>query len=428
MSDSGKIRFAGDISIENASVVTSKGMIQNITNQTIAIDIYEDLYSPFMTGMITVKDSLDFVNIFPFIGEEYLNLKVYTPSFEEKNYISQQFYIFKVSDRIITGDRTVVYNLHFISKEAIVDVNKKVSRCYQGLISDIAKDIITDKENGLESNKTLNVEPSANKVKFISNFWSPTKNLNYISGNAITSSGSANFLFFENRKGLNFVSMDSLYTQQPYIEFVYDNYSRDVQADGRAVFNLNEDYKRIIDLNVPVIQDYMERVRSGMYASKIISYDFLTKKYYSKNYDMRVDFPTNKHLNENPASTTSAIRRPNSFIINYPKYNNVFNDYIDVSNAKTIQKRISQLNQANVTRLEITVLGRTDYTVGLKVHVKLNKIEPISKETTEEEMLDKILSGYYLISAINHHITRDKHECSMELIKDSFIMNLDEAK
>jgi hypothetical protein len=172
----------------------------------------------------------------------------------------------------------------------------------------------------------------------------------------------------------------------------------------------------------------MERIRSGMYASKIISYDVLTKKYYSKNFDMLSDFPKNKHLNKNPSTTKENIRLPNSMVINYPKYNNVFNDYVDVSNAKTIQKRISQLSQANVTRLEITVLGRTDYTVGLKVYVKLNKIEPIDKATTDDDALDRILSGYYLISAINHHINRDKHECSMELIKDSFIMNLDEAK
>ena len=428
MSDSGLIRFAGDVSIENVSVVTSKGMIQNVTNQTLAIDIYEDLFSPFMTGTITVKDSLDFVNLFPFVGEEYLNLKVYTPSFEEKNYISQQFYIFKVSDRIVLGDRTVVYNLHFISKEAIADVNKSVSKGYKGLISDIAKQIITDKEYGLESPKTVNAEVTANTTRFVSNFWSPIKNLNFITENAVSPSGAANYLFFENRSGFNFVSMDSLYAQDPYVEFVYDNYSRDIQADGRSIFNLNEDYKRITELNVPVVQDYMERIRTGSYASKIISYDTLTKKYYSKNYDMIADFSNNKHLNVNATTTKTGIRNPNALVINYPKYNNVFNDYGDVSNVKTLQKRISQLNQADTTKIEVTVLGRTDYTVGLKVYVKLNKVEPIEKEAVDSDITDKILSGYYIISAINHHINRDKHECTMELIKDSFMMNLDEAK
>ena len=428
MSDNGKIRFAGDVSIENVSIVTSKGMIQNITNQTLSIQIFEDIFSSFITGIITVKDSLDFVNLFPFVGEEYVNLKVYTPSFEEKDYINQQFYIFKAADRIIMNDRTVVYQLHFISKEAIADVNKNISKCYQGLISDIAKEICTNKDYGLETTKALNIETTANKTKFISNFWSPVRSLNYIAGNAQTPAGSSNYLFFENRKGLNFTSLDSLYTQQPYVEFVYDNYSREVQSDGRTVFNLDQDYKRILELDVPVMQDYLERLRSGMYASKIITYDILTKKYFSKNFDMVEDFKKNKHLNDNPAATINGIRSPNSMVINYPKYYGVFNGFGNVSNAKTIQKRISQLMQAEVTKLEVTVLGRTDYTVGLKVKVKLNKIEPINKSESEEDILDRILSGFYIVSAINHSITRDKHECSMELIKDSYIMDLDKGK
>ena len=79
-----------------------------------------------------------------------------------------------------------------------------------------------------------------------------------------------------------------------------------------------------------------------------------------------------------------------------------------------------KLAQAN--RLDITVMGRIDYTVGQKVSVTLNKIEPISKEDTD--VVDKMFSGYYLISAINHYIDRDKHECNMELIKESLQLDL----
>jgi hypothetical protein len=428
MSDSGKIRFAGDVNIENVSVVTSRGMTQNITNQLLSIELFEDLFSPFMTGVITVKDSFDFVNLFPFIGEEFIDVKVYTPSIDEKDYINQQFYIYKVSDRLLMGDRTVVYQLHIIAREAVTDVNKNVSRSYSGIISDIVKDICTNKEDGLESVKSINIEPTANKTKFISNFWSPIKCLNYVAGNATTSKGACNYLFFENRNGLNFVSLDSLYNQEPKMEFVYDNYARDVLSDGRSIINLNEDYKRITDIEIPVMYDYIDRIRSGMFSSKIITHDTVTKKYYSKNFNMLNDFVNNSHLNEFPAATNSNINLPNSLVINYPKNYGAFNQYTDVSNAKSLQKRISQLMQAETTKLNIDVLGRTDYTVGMKVKVKLNKVQPIGSDELEEDILDTILSGFYIVSAINHSINRDKHECSMELIKDSYIMNLNEGK
>jgi hypothetical protein len=113
-------------------------------------------------------------------------------------------------------------------------------------------------------------------------------------------------------------------------------------------------------------------------------------------------------------------------VINYPKYYGVFNGFTDVSNAKTLQKRISRLQQADVTKLNVNVFGRTDYTVGMVVNVKLNRMEPIGYSDGDIE--DKVLSGNYIISAINHYINREKHECAMELTKDSFIIDLNEGR
>jgi len=426
MIQTNEIRFAGDISVDNITVITSKGLKQNITNQVLAIEIYEDLYSPFMSGVLTVNDSFDMVNLFPFIGEEYLNVHLYTPSLDIKDHIDSQFYIYKVSNRIIIGDRTVVYQIHFISKEAIVDVNKHVSRAYSGKVSDIAKEIITNKNYGLETNKKEIIEPTGNVTKFISNYWTPIQNINYAAGTAVSVSGASNYVFFENRNGFNFVSMDYLYKQEVKQEFKYDNYARDVRSNGSSVINLTEDYKRILDLDVPVVQDYMERARSGMFASKIITHDILTKNYNSKNFDIATDYSKTTHMNPNGIISNNNVRHPNSKIINMSKYYGVFDKYTDVSNAKSIQRRISQLAQAETTKINIVVLGRTDYTVGMKVKLDLNKIEPIAKD--ENDIQDKIFSGNYIISAINHYINKEKHECNMELIKDSYIMNLNEGK
>lgn len=428
MIDSGKIRFAGDVAIETINIVTMTGMKQNITNQVLSVEIFEDLFSPFMTGAITVKDSYDFVNLLPFVGEELVNIKIYTPSFEQKDYIEQQFYIYKVSDRIISGDRKVFYRLHFISKEAIADTNKNISRAYSGKISDIAKVLISDKAYGLESNKPVVIEETKNRTKFISNYWTPVKSLNYIANGAQTAQGGADYLFFENRKGMNFVSLEYLYNQPPVQEFVYDNYARDVEVDGRSLINLNEDYKRIIELDVPVLNNYLDRADSGMFASKVISFDPFTKKYFSKNYDMVADYQETYHLNAHAPISNKSVRYPNSRILRVPRQYATFNGYTDTSGLSTVQRRVSQLAQAQNTKINITVLGRTDYTVGMKVKVELNKIQPIAKEELAQDILDEILSGYYIVSAINHSITREKHECAMELIKDSYIMDLNKAK
>jgi recombinational DNA repair protein (RecF pathway) len=60
--------------------------------------------------------------------------------------------------------------------------------------------------------------------------------------------------------------------------------------------------------------------------------------------------------------------------------------------------------------------------------LKLNKFNPIDSSDSVNDILDQMFSGNYLISAINHSIDREKHQCHIQLIKDSFIMDLDSPK
>ena len=142
---------------------------------------------------------------------------------------------------------------------------------------------------------------------------------------------------------------------------------------------------------------------------------------------MLEDFPNNTHLNEFAAASKKVIRRFNSMGFIYPKYHANFNNFGDVTNAKTIQKRISQLHQATATKINIVVPGRTDYTIGKKVRVNLNKFNPIADTDSEKDTIDNMFSGNYIISSVNHFIDREKHQCHMELIKDSFIVDLDKG-
>jgi len=424
--DNEAIRFAGDVSIDKIEIISSTGYGQEVTNQVIALEFYEDIFSPFISGVLALKDSLDLANLFPFVGEEYVNLKIHTPSFKGRDkVIEDQFYIFKMSNREMVGDRNVIYELHFMSREAVVDLNKKVSKCYQGKCSDIAKDIISDKLNGLESTKQAIIEETPNGVKFISNYWPPVQSLNYAAETASNANGAASYMFFENRYGLNFVSLELLYKSEVVQEFIYDAYMRDFTADGRSIRNVEQEYKRIIEISIPTVYDYVDRVKSGMYASKMTNHDITTKKYVVKHFDMLDDFLSNEHLNKYPSVSKKAIRRVGGMGFAYPKYYGNFNNFGDVTNARTIQKRMSLIQQAEATKVQIVVPGRTDYTVGQKVNLTLNKFNPIEKTDSPKDTLDNMFSGNYIISAINHFINREKHECHMELIKDTFIVDLD---
>lgn len=425
MATAEKLRFAGDVNIEKVVITSVNGFFQDIANQVIGIQIFEDIFSPFITGSIIIKDSLDLLNVFPLTGEEYLSLKITTPTLPN-GAIEGEFYIIKMSNREILGDRSVTYELHFITQDAVVDLNKRISKKFDGKPSDIAKTILTDVDNGLQLTSKINIEETSNKIKYISNFWSPVRNMTYLCDHALNSKDNPSYVFFQNRAGFNFVSLDSLYDNSDYIEyFTYDKYVRDANSEGDAR-NIVEDYKRIRRVAAPVIFDYIERIDGGMLGSKQYSFDMVSKNVDIKEYDMFKDFENNNHTNVYPLASTKSIFRYNAKIVNRVRHWDNFKDGGDSSNTKFLQKRMALMKMTDAAKIEITVPGRTQYTAGQKVLVELDKMEPIEKKDTDT--VDGILSGAYIIGAINHFISRESHECVMELFKDSLLKDINKVK
>lgn len=425
MKPSQVLRFAGDVSIDKVKIITAKGFYQDVGAQVINVQFYEDIFAPFITGSLILKDSLDLVNLFPFIGEEYLELEISTPTLE-KNNIKGKYYIYKMTNREMTGDKSVVYQLHFISVEAIVDLNKKTSRVFGDKISKLIEPFVKDKTFGLESDKKVFIEETLNNTKYISNYWTPIENIMYLAQTAVNTNKTPSYIFFENRDGFYFISLEQLYTNAVFQDFVYDKYTRDDRAGGGSIRNPEKDYKRILEISIPTAFDYMDRIRSGMLSSRQVSYDVTKKTYTAKNYNMFQRFEQQKHLNKYPINSDRSVFRAASRIINYPKNFGNFNGFGDVTNAKSNQERISLLKLAEANKINITVPGRCDYTVGQKIKLDLKKIEPLSKR--DSDTTDKMFSGNYIIAAINHYVDREKHECYMEIIKESSMLDMNRTK
>jgi len=418
-----KLRFAGDVSVDVVTITTPSGLFYDVTPQMMGVQIFEDLFAPFITGSIIIRDSVDLLNAFPFTGQEYLELKISTPQTKSGS-IEGKFYIYKMSNREVVGDKVVVYELHFITQEAIADLNKTVSRSFDGKVSDLAKNIIQDKDVGLQIVRKINIEETKNKIKYISNFWSPVRNLKYLCDHALNKNDNPNYVFFENRAGFNFVSLDALYANTDFVEhFIKDNFVRTTIGD-MDYRNNDEDYRRIRSISIPVVYDYMNSLQTGMIGSKQYSFDIISKNVDIREYDMFTSFADHNALNLNPLFSKNTIFRPNAFLINRQRHWDNFTDKGDSSNSKFLQKRISLLKAADSSKIQIVVPGRTQYTVGQKVLVELYKTATVDAQN-KEDALDRYLSGAYIIGAINHLIDRDKHECTMELFKDSLLIDLD---
>ena len=411
------LRFAGDVEIREISITSLNGQTANITNQVEMVQIYEDLFANFTTVDLTVIEAVDYINLFPFCGEEYVEIYIDTPTMNVP--IKGRFYVTKIDNYIRITERSVGYVLHAVSEEWFIDANTKVNRPLKGNVSELVSTLFS--RDSIKTKKTINIEPTINKTKFIPNYWTPSKCINYLCTSGVNTYGNPSYLFFENRNGFNFVSVDTLLAKDVKHTFIKDNYTR-TQTKDSTVVDVTEDYKRIIDFKAPIISDYIANIDGGQIKSKMITHDLTTKKYQIIDYSIKTDKNTARYLNKYPAYSKRALVSAAANIMYVPKYTANFTDYADVSNAKITQRRLSSLQMLKKYTINIEVYGRTDYTVGSIVDLFIPRATQINNPN---EAKDLILSGKYIISAINHTIDRENHTCHMELIKNSLLIDLD---
>jgi hypothetical protein len=133
---SGELRQAGDVNIGYVRITSmANNTFFNIKNQVITIQVYEDMFSPFMTGSLIIKDSLDLINALPFSGMEYLEMEIFTPTIDtelkDQGIIKGKFYIYKITEREYIADKQLVYQLHFIFLSRNCHCCLRFSRSYR---------------------------------------------------------------------------------------------------------------------------------------------------------------------------------------------------------------------------------------------------------------------------------------------------------
>ena len=94
------------------------------------------------------------------------------------------------------------------------------------------------------------------------------------------------------------------------------------------------------------------------------------------------------------------------------------NDYTE----RAIQNRVSQMQQMENIKIDVTVPGDVKRNVGDIITFDLDSVQ--AGERTE----DKLYSGKYLVTSLRHSIKDDRHSMIMEVVKDSYFSSLPKGK
>jgi len=418
------IKFAGDYKLIDVKIGSTRGLIFDVYNFVIDINIYEDLHSPTISGNLTLNDAQDLVNLMPFIGEEKLLITFKSAGMpDDEGLFEQAFYIYKMTDREYSAERAVRYTLHFVSFESIRDLNSKISKGYAGNIDDIVTKFL---KKELSTEKEIFVEKTKSSIIYTSNYWSPFTNINYLAKRSVSMvNDSANFVFFENNSGFNFRSIDSLLDTNPKAQYIYDNATRNPSGSGGSSSrSIIADLSRIESYSINTAFDYFKRIETGMYKSRLITHELVTKTYNVQTLNYEEQFPKHNHLNPYPLNTKGLPAKTFGFMDVQPRALETYTNFKSDGMKTWHLKGIMQMAEMNAFTMDLTVPGRSDLTVGQVIDVFIYRNTPINSKDTEESVLDKTFSGRYLITSLCHELNREKHKIHMTIVKDSLIVDL----
>lgn len=416
----------GSCKIHSAIITNSSGRYLNVTNITFQVNLYEDLMSPFITGSMTISDAASFNTLLPLTGEEILTLDIETPYLTARGEplarMTKVFYIYKLGDRVNLNTKNTMYTLYFMSIEGFIDANTRISQTFRGRVSDTVRKLI-EKAPGIATSKKSVIETTANSEIHTSNFWSPIQNIYYLLDRALNDLNNPSYVFFENNEGFVFMSLDTLMAAPAMHSLVRHQKMRDAIGS----MNLDEEYTKILDMNIPTQYDYIDRLQHGYYGGKIYHYDIQNKVLNVKNLIAKDDIKKNKlnpYINMGqgqqflPEANLAFTPEANQYTTVIHK--ELFNGSPGVSIDHDL-RRMALLKQVQGTTINVQVYGKLDYSVGRVVEFTSYMDAPTDKGATDTEVIDPILTGRYLITAISHEITTSGHLCTLELSKDSNI-------
>lgn len=387
-------------------------------------EIYEDLFSSFVSGQILIQDTFNNIETFPITGNESLHIKFRTGGLEDdiNSTIDMEFAVYKISALTHIQGSQRGYFLHFVSKEAIMDSRIKISKSYNDLSSNIIRDILL---NEIKTNKNIFVEESTYNQKIIVPNWTPFETCKWLCRRSISKKYSdASYEFFETTRGFHFKTFESLSdVDKPVVSFkTSDAYGSDTgipDDDEDSDLNTFEEY------GISRAYDTITNYSMGLLSSKLFSHDPINKTFKEFDYNYIDSYNDFVHLDKGQdkficSSDVNEFGKritdyPNACQYIYPTHTGLYDGGSGIVMKPDIwlQSRSSRIAQFSNWQIKAKVQGNSQLNVGMVVDVTLP--DYTSKKVDE---FPRLHNGHYIITAIRHFMTGDEYYTILELSKD----------
>ena len=418
------IQYAGEYTLKKLQLINADGQKSiDLTGITLEINIFENIFLNAISASLMVVDTADLINNIGIYGQEFVELEIETPSLDDYA-IKQTFSVYKIGAREDANAGASIYELSLVSPEFMLNHRRRISKSYNGNISTIVKDALTN-DLYVQTEKELFIEPTKGVRNIVSPNLHPYMLIQNLALEAQSAtSASPHYLFFENLRGFWFISLQELYNQDTI--GVYNATQAGELLDNKTI-DIQSQLEAVINYNITGNNDTLMNIKSGMLGSTIITHDIYNKSYNKNTYGYFSDFEKHGRIDTKP------IYSNERGIGNFPD-SRIF---VNPTSTTTDFQDAQHYGQSSVTsnQLSETLLHRkarfAELVGGIKVQMRVNGTTTLNagqkivfdKPANSEfgNRLDPDYQGEFLVTQTRHIFTQveKKHEIIFSAVKDA---------
>ena len=424
----------------------------------VVFNMYEDIFLDNLTADIMMNDSMNLPEKLPILGQEFLNFEISSKSIERGEGTSIKpgsLYTTAITKRNLVKDRQQLYMLHFTSEQDVINSNTTISQSFRGKkISEIAETIISEYID-INSQNEIVIEDTVGIENIVIPGWKPFKALNWLAQRAINRNGVPNYLFWEANGTTYFKSIDSIMATEPKQEFIFSP----VIDRKTPLAALAEGKTHISSLKILNQFNTTRNFINGQYASKLITHDIVTKKITQHTFGLEQAYASNinhtdKYMPLTNEATYYTVADRNSFaphgigtkevdgesmqsyfdskVMFHPKHDRMYakntTDEYDNNVEEWKLKRRALILGLDQIKLQISFPGISYLKVGYMIDIVVPSADRVVEEKSgipknPEDLVDKYLSGHYLITKLKHTVNwnggKIQYEMLAEVVKDA---------
>jgi len=443
------IQYAGEYNLEVCELITSGGVYIDLKHTIIQLDLFEEIFKTGITGSITVADTNGIVQEGQVIGQDYLRIKISTPSLDSDDpnstidYTDNPFIVHKINSRFDVSKNGEVFQLNFMSPEVLQNYRIRLSRSFTETNSKIFEQIMRS-PTIIDSRKRLHIENTNGVKKYVAPNVAPFDFIGTMIDDSVSKTeGNPHFLFFENTKGYHFRSLQSLYNEPISAEFNDGDVGLLQNEGSTKVRDIEQEFRRALYYETSVQNDMLANITGGLLGSTYIQYNMFHKKYSLTTQGYFDNFKDYQRINgkdkklDNPIYTENSIDEYGNSVGDFKNarvflgstnvvdsnngnasfYNNNTSSYSFSPNtkSKTVLQNMAKMFELNSTiSATLQVNGHTNLAAGQCI----NMSRPSGGDDVDEEF-----SGKFLITKLRHVFSEPtrKHEVMMSISKDSSV-------